>query len=67
MGIASKLGDCGGDSQAAQTILRGRNIMHGFKARGYVTIGTGAVGWFNPKREATIPLSDGFDEFYYNT
>ena len=46
-------------------LLNGRNIVDGFKALGYSTIGTGAAGWFDPAQPAGRSLIADFDEFYY--
>ncbi|WP_456374230.1 sulfatase-like hydrolase/transferase [Thiolapillus sp.] len=46
-------------------LLHGRNIIDGFARRGYRTLGTGAVGWFNPKTETAANLIADFQEFYY--
>jgi len=46
-------------------LLQGENIVQGFRRRGYRTIGTGAVGWFNPATETARPLIKDFDEFHY--
>lgn len=46
-------------------LLEGRNIIDGFKRRGYRAIGTGAVGWFNPDTETAAGLVGDFDAFYY--
>jgi hypothetical protein len=45
--------------------LTGRNIIEGFKDRGFVTIGTGAVGWFNPTTPTGLHLTDSFEHFFY--
>ena len=45
--------------------LTGENIIEGFKRKGYKTIGTGAVGWFNPDTNTGKALTRGFDEFYF--
>lgn len=45
--------------------LTGPNIMVGLKRRGYVTLGTGAVGWFDPSTEAGRHLTQDFDHFWY--
>ncbi len=47
-------------------LLNGRNIIDGFKRRGYRTIGTGAVAWFNPQTETAGNLIGDFDAFYYS-
>jgi len=46
-------------------VLEGRNIVEGFKRKGYVTAGSGAVPWFNPQTETGRLLSQDFDAFYY--
>jgi hypothetical protein len=45
--------------------LSGRNIVEGFKGRGFSTIGTGAVGWFNSSLATGRHLTESFDEFFY--
>jgi hypothetical protein len=45
--------------------LEGANIVEGFRRRGFVTLGTGAVDWFNPALPATKTLVSDFDQFYY--
>jgi hypothetical protein len=45
--------------------LQGPNIISGFKQLGFHTLGTGAVGWFNPAIETGRHLTESFDEFYY--
>lgn len=45
--------------------LEGRNIVDGFKRKGYTTLGSGAVGWFDPETETGQHLSGDFDRFYY--
>jgi hypothetical protein len=45
--------------------LGGKNIIDGFKSQGYLTIGSGAVGWFNPETETARALIQDFDLFYY--
>lgn len=46
-------------------VLRGRSIMDGFNKLGYRTIGTGAVGWFDPSSPTGKLLSADFKKFYY--
>lgn len=46
-------------------ILEGTNIIEGLKRRGYLTLGSGAVGWFDPKTETGLNLTRDFDHFYY--
>ncbi len=45
--------------------LTGPNIIEGFRRSGYRTIGTGAVGWFDPSTETGAILGDPFDDFFY--
>ena len=46
-------------------ILDGENIVEGFKIRGYTTLGSGAVTWFDPETSAARMLVRQFDEFFY--
>jgi len=46
-------------------ILEGRTIVDGFRRLGYLTVGTGAVGWFDPGTPAPHLLISDFDEFFY--
>ena len=45
--------------------LSGPNIIEGFRRLGYRTIGSGAVGWFDPATETGAVLTKPFDTFYY--
>lgn len=45
--------------------LEGKNIIEGFKRLGYLTLGSGAVSWFNPDTPAAQLLIGEFDEFFY--
>lgn len=45
--------------------LTGRTIVAGFSRRGYRTIGSAAMRWFNPESEAAAPLVQDFDDFSY--
>ncbi len=45
--------------------LDGHNVIDGFKRRGYRTLGTGAVGWFDPATETGRALTADFDRFLY--
>ena len=45
--------------------LSGRNIIDGFRQRGYRAIGTGAVGWFDPATETGKALTADFEHFLY--
>ncbi|MGP0076812.1 MAG: sulfatase-like hydrolase/transferase [Bryobacteraceae bacterium] len=52
--------------RAGLFMLSGPNIITGFNRLGYVTIGTGAVPWFNPDNETGQLLSSPFEQFYYS-
>jgi hypothetical protein len=45
--------------------LEGRNIIDGFSRKGYLTIGSGAAPWFDPKRPTSLQLIEKFDHFFY--
>jgi len=45
--------------------LEGRSIIDGFAKRGYRTLGTGAVGWFDPSTPTGSVLASDFQEFYF--
>ena len=47
-------------------ILRGKNIIEGFNNENYLTIGSGAVEWFNPSTETVSILSSSFNKFYFS-
>jgi len=46
--------------------LSGENIIIGFRRLGYLTIGSGAVGWFNPDTETGQHLTSDFEHFLYS-
>jgi len=46
-------------------VLEGSNIIEGFRKQGYLTVGTGAVAWFNPATPTGRLLGDPFDHFWY--
>jgi len=54
-----------GDSRLPWVSLTGRNIVDGFRALGYRTVGTGAVGWFNPEAPTAQVLVADFEDFLY--
>ncbi|WP_371637978.1 sulfatase-like hydrolase/transferase [Synechococcus sp. GEYO] len=45
--------------------LEGANIIDGFRRRGYQTIGSGAVEWFNTSTETGSVLSKPFEHFFF--
>ncbi len=45
--------------------LVGGSIVEGFRQKGYLTIGTGAVGWFNPDTLTGHHLTKDFEKFLY--
>lgn len=51
--------------QADGIQLNGPNVIEGFRRLGYRTIGSGAVGWFDPATETGAVLSNPFDSFFY--
>ena len=46
-------------------VLEGRNIVDGFNRRGHRTLGSGAVGWFDPATETARQLIGDFSDFHY--
>ena len=47
--------------KSSQYTLQGRNIIVGFREKGYFTIGTGGVNWFNPDLPAGKILTEPFE------
>ncbi len=45
--------------------VEGRDIVSGFRAAGYRTIGTAAMAWFDPTSLASRTLIEGFQDFEY--
>ena len=45
--------------------LDGRTIVEGFRRLGFKTIGSGAVGWFNPHVPTGRHLSEHFERYFY--
>ena len=45
--------------------LEGANIVEGFGRLGYETIGTGAVGWFDPAAPTARVLTGAFRRYFY--
>jgi hypothetical protein len=45
--------------------LEGRSIVDGFRRLGHATIGSGAVGWFNPASPTGRLLGADFEAFHY--
>jgi len=43
----------------------GQTIIIGFRRKGYKTIGSGALGWFDPNTETGQLLTADFDQFFY--
>lgn len=46
--------------------LQGANLIEGFRNRGYRTIGTGAVDWFDCRTETGAVLAAPFEKFYFS-
>jgi hypothetical protein len=57
-------GGFSGNSPAFIT-LKGCNIIDGFRRKGFVTLGSGAVGWFDPQTRTGAVLTREFDEFFF--
>jgi hypothetical protein len=57
--------DAGARAAMSWAQLSGRNIIDGFRRLGYLTIGTGAVGWFDPNLMTSRPLIRPFDKYFY--
>ena len=55
-------GFTGGGSEFVS--LEGRNILDGLRRLGYLTLGTGAVDWFDTSTDTGRQLSVDFDRFY---
>lgn len=45
--------------------LEGSNIIEGLRKLGYMTLGSGGVGWFDPSSDTGKTLTHSFDDFYY--
>ena len=45
--------------------LSGNSIITGLKRKGYFTIGTGSVNWFDPETETGRELVRDFEEFWF--
>ena len=45
--------------------LEGANLIEGFRRRGYRTIGTGAVDWFNTATDTGAVLAAPFERFFF--
>lgn len=45
--------------------LDGKNIIDGFNKLGFLTVGSGAVGWFDPSTPAGTNLTGDFQQFLY--
>lgn len=46
--------------------LEGRNVVDGFKAAGYHTLGAAAMNWFNPQKATSRALTQDFDRFFHS-
>ncbi len=57
--------DSGARASKSWVQLSGRNIIDGFRRLGYLAIGTGSVGWFDPNLMTSRPLIRPFDKYYY--
>jgi hypothetical protein len=57
--------DSGARASKSWVQLSGRNIIDGFRRLGYLTVGTGSVGWFDPNLMTSRPLIRPFDKYFY--
>ena len=46
-------------------VLHGGSIIEAFRSLGFATLGTGAVGWFDPATPTGRRLSGDFEQFFY--
>lgn len=46
-------------------LLEGHSVIDGMNRLGYATVGTGAVGWFNPVTPTGRVLTRDFDHFFF--
>lgn len=49
----------------AHIALEGHNIIDGFRRKGFLTLGTGAVGWFDPATQPGRLLTQDFERYFY--
>ncbi|MFZ0667335.1 MAG: hypothetical protein WAM97_16395 [Acidimicrobiales bacterium] len=56
----------GGTGLAPFVSLKGRNIIDGLSRIGYLTVGVGAMRWFNPETLTSRTLVFAFDKFFYS-
>ena len=47
-------------------LLHGETIIAGFEAAGFATLGSGAMGWFNPQSATGRHLTEPFQSFYFD-
>ena len=47
-------------------LLDGENIIDGFNRQGYLTLGSGAVDWFDPSTDTGAVLGRPFHSFYFS-
>lgn len=45
--------------------VSGDNIVDGFRAGGWATLGTAAMGWFDPATPVSATLRHGFEQFWF--
>lgn len=46
-------------------LVSGDNVVDGFRRSGYLTLGTAAMGWFNPATPVSEALRHGFEAFQF--
>lgn len=61
-----RLGYAGWSGRASEGfLLEGPSLIEGFRRRGYRCLGSGAVGWFDPRTETGQRLCVDFDAFFF--
>ena len=61
-----KLANAGHPGKGYEYItLSGKNIVEGFKRKGFHAIGSAAMGWFDANTETGRILTEEFDDFHY--
>ncbi len=60
-----KLSHAGFSVEEPAYALDGPTVVEGFRRLGFLTVGTGAVGWFDPDTDAGQALIRPFDRFRY--
>ncbi|MCP9891968.1 hypothetical protein KBY57_13030 [Cyanobium sp. Aljojuca 7D2] len=65
MAFAGHPGRAGGSDVEGSFLLEGGNLIEGFRRRGYRTIGSGAVDWFDTASDTGAVLAAPFERFHF--